>query len=94
MARPGAVMDMTITRFVRCDGEGDLKAFCDVLLGEEILIKGIRIVSGRKGPFISMPRQCSKAGKWYDSVVLLSREAKAALNQAVLEAFHTEELNA
>ena len=82
-------MDVRITRFVRFANEGSLKAFCDVAIERLILIKGIRVVEGREGPFISMPRQQSKNGKWYDSAVLLTRELKCELARVVLDAYHT-----
>ncbi len=80
-------MDIRVIRFVRSDTDGALKAFCDVSLGNRVLIKGIRIVEGRTGPFISMPRQQSKTGKWYDSIVPLCPDLRARLHQTVLDAY-------
>lgn len=82
-------MSLMITRFVRFENEGALKAFCDVALGNQLLIKGIRVVEGRHGPFISMPRQQGKEGKWYDSVVPLNKDLRMELARLVLEAYHT-----
>ena len=48
-------MDFTVTRFVKFSGQGSLKAFCDIAVGDLFLIKGVRVVEGRTGPFISMP---------------------------------------
>ena len=81
-------MHFAITRLVTFDGQSSLRAFCDVAVGDRLLIKGIRIVQGRNGPFVSMPRQQSKNGKWYDSVVPLSKETRAELIRVVLDAFH------
>ncbi len=83
-------MAITITRFVTFENEGALKAFCDVSVANLVLIKGIRVVIGKNGPFISMPRQQSKNGKWYDSVVPLSPDVKQQLHRVVLETFHTK----
>ncbi len=80
-------MQLTVTRFVKYGGEGALKAFCDVAIGDVVLIKGVRIIEGRTGHFVSMPRQQSKDGKWYDSVVPLKRETKLELCKIVLNAF-------
>ena len=76
-----------VTRFVRYDGGGTLKAFCDVILGDHCLIRGVRIIDGKEGLFVSLPRQLGRSGKWYDSVVLMSKEAKEALTEAVLRAY-------
>ena len=78
---------VTITRFVKSESDGPLKAFCDVAVGELILIRGIRIVRGRDGHFVSMPRQLSKAGRWYESIVPLTKEMKAKIQRTVLDAF-------
>jgi stage V sporulation protein G len=80
-------MAFTITRFVLFENEGALKAFCDVCIDGRFLIKGIRVVEGRTGPFISMPRQQNKDGKWFDSVVPLTKEAKTELSFLVLNAY-------
>lgn len=80
--------DLTITRFVKYESEGALKAFCDVMFDSHILIKGIRVIEGRQGPFVSMPRQRNKAGKWYDSVVPLTCETRRELTKTILEAYH------
>ena len=81
-------MEFKITRFITCESNGSLKAFCDVAAGERLLIRGIRVVQGRKGPFVSMPRQQSRNGKWYDSVVPVSKHVRAELSRIVLEAFY------
>ena len=83
-------MDVTVKRMVRFEGDGTLKAFCDIAVGEQFLIKGLRVVDGRNGVFVSMPRQQGKNGKWFDSVSAISKEAKKVLDQVVLEAYEQE----
>jgi stage V sporulation protein G len=80
-------MELTITRFVRADGEGALRAFCDISIGGLVLVKGIRVVEGREGLFISMPRQQNKLGKWYDSVVPLCPDLRDRMTRVVLDAY-------
>lgn len=82
-------MKVDITRFVRSETDGALKAFCDVSVGGMMLIKGIRVVEGRTGPFISMPRQQNKLGKWYDSVVPLCPNVKKNIYEAVMQAYRS-----
>jgi stage V sporulation protein G len=71
-----------------------LKAFCDIAIGDWLLIRGIRVIDGKDGLFVSMPRQQSGNGKWYDSVVLRSQTVRQAIAQAVLAEFHREVTNA
>ena len=83
-------MDFTITRFVLFDGEGPLKAFCDVAVRDLLLIKGVRVIEGKKGLFVSMPRQQSKDGTWYDSVVPLAKEMRMEISRLVLDTFERQ----
>ena len=83
---------LSVERMVRFDGEGSLKAFCDLAIGEMLLVKGLRVIEGKKGLFVSMPRQQGKDGKWYESVVALTKEAKDEISKVALEAYRQESL--
>ena len=78
---------LRLTRFVRFENEGSLQAFCDVMIGETLLIKGIRVVEGRTGPFVTMPRQQSKNGKWHETVIFLNAEIRCEVSRLVLESY-------
>ena len=82
---------LSVKRLIRFDGGGSVKAYCDLSIGDAFLVKGLRVVEGKNGLFVSMPRQKGKDTKWYDSVVALTKEAKEAVGQVVLEAYETEE---
>ena len=83
--------NFAVTRFVPFKNQGALKAFCDIAVEDLLLIKGVRIVEGKRGPFVSMPRQLSRNGKWYDSVVPLSKETRVRLIELVLETYKARE---
>lgn len=84
--------ELSVKRMVRFDGEGSLKAFCDLAIGEMLLVKGLRVVEGKNGLFVSMPRQQGKDGKWYDIVAMLTKEVGAEVTRVVLEAYKQEEI--
>lgn len=84
---PTVTTDVEVARMVRFENEGSLKAFCDLEIGKQFLIKGLRVVEGRNGLFVSMPRQQGKDTKWYDSVMLLTKETKNEVNRVVLDAY-------
>ena len=84
------VGDLQVKRLVKFEGEGSLKAYCDLAVGDSFLIKGLRVVEGKNGLFVSMPRQQSKGGKWFDSVATLTKETKIEVERLVLAAY-TEE---
>ncbi len=79
--------ELRVARLVKFDGEGSLRAFCDVSVADSFLIKGLRVVEGKNGLFVSMPRQQGRDGKYYDQVVALTKDAKQAADRVVLEAY-------
>ena len=81
------MLDIEIANIYRLEGSGPLKAFCDIIVSGIVLIKGIRIVEGRKGLFVRMPAKTGKDGKWYDSIRPMSKEIREALNEIVIKAF-------
>jgi stage V sporulation protein G len=78
--------DLKVVRLHRFDGETKLKAFVDVSIGD-FVIKGLRIVKGQKGLFLSMPQEKSKDGKYYNSFYASTKEAKENLAEVVLSAY-------
>ena len=82
--------ELAVKRVIRPGGSGSIKAFCDVAVGEAFLIKGVRVVDGKKGLFVSMPRQQGKDTKWYDVVMPLTDAMKGELNRVVLEAYQQD----
>lgn len=82
------MVDVVITNIYRLEGEGTLKAFCDIIVSDSLIISGIRIVEGRKGLFVSMPSKQGKDGKWYESIRPVNREVRDALNDMVIKAFN------
>ena len=81
--------ELAVKRLVKFEGDGSLKAYCDLAIGDQFLVKGLRVVQGKNGLFVSMPREQGKDQKWYDNVVLLTDKAKTDVNRVVLEAYHT-----
>jgi stage V sporulation protein G len=78
---------MEVTRIHKLEGTGPTKAFVDLAIEDAFIIKGIRIVEGKDGMFVSMPREEGKDGKWYHVVVPLKREIKDQIEKIVLEAY-------
>ena len=82
-----ATGELEVKRLVKYDGGSSLKAYCDLAVNNQFLIKGLRVVEGKSGLFVSMPRQQGKDSKWYDSVVALDKEVRNAVGRVVLEAY-------
>jgi len=74
------------------DEERNLKAFADIEINGSLLIKGIQVVHGKKGLFVSMPRQKGKDNKWYETVRTITPEAKEHIASVVLSAYQGDEV--
>ena len=80
-------LKLEVSRLHKLDGKSSTKAFCDLSVLDSIVIKGLRVVEGEKGLFVSMPREEGKDGKWYNTVIPLKREIKDEIERLVLEAY-------
>ena len=80
-------LKLTVTRIHKLEGDGATKAFCDMSVMDSLVINGLRVVEGKDGLFVSMPREAGKDGKWYNTVIPLSREIKDEIEKVVLEAY-------
>ena len=83
-------VEVTVKRINKLDGTGTLKAFCDVTVAESFVIKGLRVVEGKNGVFVSMPQERGKDGNWYDTVIPLTKEARQQVSETVLSAYQSE----
>ncbi len=81
---------ITVKRINRMDGTRNLKAFCDLEVAETFLIKGVRVVEGKNGLFVSMPQEQGKDGNWYDTVFPLTKEARKQVSEVVLTAYQAK----
>lgn len=82
-----AELKIEVSRIHKLDGTGATKAFCDISVSDSLVINGLRVVEGREGLFVSMPREEGKDGKWYNTVIPLTREVKDEIEKIVLEAY-------
>ena len=67
-----------------------LKAFVDVSVNDALLIKGLRIVDGKTGLFVSMPQEQGRDRRWYDLVRCLDDDIQALITQKVIDAYQSE----
>ena len=80
-------LKLQVSRIHKLDGSGATKAFCDISILGSLVINGLRVVEGKDGLFVSMPREEGKDGKWYNTVIPLKREVKDQIERIVLEAY-------
>lgn len=85
-----AVLEVEVVDIRKIVGDGSLKAFADVKIGESLVIKGFSVMNGKNGVFVSVPRKPSRDGKWFDQLTLLSDELKHEFEDKILEAYDRE----
>ena len=83
-------LDVEVSDVRKIVGEGTLKAFADVKVGGTLIIKGFRVVQGKRGVFVSMPQRAGKDGKWFDTITPVTEDFREELEQKVLEAYDQE----
>jgi stage V sporulation protein G len=69
---------------------GSLKAFADVVVNDQMVIRGIRILEGKKGLFVDTIKEQGKDGKWYDQVSFTNELTWQAMADAVLTHYHKQ----
>lgn len=74
-----------VEKMYRLPDAGSLKAFADVSVNDALVIRGLRIIEGKKGIFVSLPKEQGKDNKWYDQVTCTSAEVFDKLSLAVME---------
>ena len=80
-------LKLDVSRLHKLEGSGPTKAFCDLSILGSLVINGLRVVEGKDGLFVSMPREAGKDGKWYNTVIPLNRDVKDEIEKVVLEAY-------
>ena len=77
-----------IEQIHKIEGEGVTKAFVDILILDTFIVKGLRIVKGTDGLFVSFPQEQGRDGKWYDTFYPITKEIRKGLEQLILEEYN------
>lgn len=77
---------LQVVRLYRFEGDSKVKAFADISVGD-FIVKGLKIVQGKKGLFLSMPQERSKDGKWYSTFFPATKDALKELADLVIAAY-------
>lgn len=82
-----STLEFKVIRVHRLPENGRMKAFVDMAVSDQLLLKGLRIVDGKNGLFVSMPQEKGKDNRWYNSVDCLSDETRKEISAVVLSAY-------
>lgn len=83
-------LEVQVQRMYRFETDRPLKAFADIVVNDALLIKGVRVMEGNNGLFVSMPREQAKDNKWYDTIRCLTQEVRDRITAEVLAAYREE----
>ena len=70
------------------NGNSKTKAFIDLELDDTLVIKGLTLVEGKDGLFLSFPSTKGKYGKYYNSVYSLDKEWTQLLQDACVKKYN------
>ena len=69
-------------------GSSKTKAFIDLALDGTLVIKGLTLVEGKEGLFLSFPSAKGKNGKYYNSVYSMDKEWLKQLQDACIKKYN------
>lgn len=70
------------------NGNSKTKAFIDLELDETLVIKGLTLVEGNDGLFLSFPSKKGKDGNYYNSVYSLDKEWSNLLQDSCVKKYN------
>ncbi len=83
-------LEIKIAKIHRLPEGSRLKAFVDVSVNDALLIKGLRVVDGKAGLFVTMPQEQGRDKRWYDLVRCLNEDIQAQMTEKIIDAYQSE----
>ncbi|OGC90480.1 MAG: septation protein SpoVG [candidate division Zixibacteria bacterium RBG_16_53_22] len=82
-------MEITEVR-ITLRGEDKLRGFANVTFDHAFVVRGLKIICGNKGLFISMPSRRRPDGTYQDVAHPINIEMRKRLENAIIEAYQLE----
>lgn len=82
-------MKITEVRISLCN-EDRLKAFANVTFDDEFVVRGLKIIEGRNGLFVSMPSRRRSNGTYQDIAHPITSDMRARLESEVISTYEAE----
>lgn len=79
-------MEITEVRITLRD-EPKLKAFANITFENSFVVRGLKVIDGKKGLFISMPSRRAKDGSYRDIAHPINNEMRQTIEKIVLEKY-------
>lgn len=82
-------MDITEVR-ISIRNEEKLKAFASITFDDCFVVRGLKVINGSEGYFVSMPSRKHKDGTYHDIAHPINNEMRKTIEDKVLDAFEQE----
>lgn len=70
------------------EGSSKTKAFIDLCLDKTLVLKGMTLVEGSHGLFLSFPSSKTKDGKYYNSIYSMDKDFTGQLEDACIKKYN------
>ena len=82
--------DLDVRVYPLKEPQGNLLAMIRDISYREAVTRGLRVMDGKNGLFVSMPQAKNGKGEWRDICYPISKEVREALNGAVIHGYHEQ----
>lgn len=84
-------MDVKITEVrITVRNEEKLKAFASITFDDSFVVRGLKVINGSQGYFVSMPSRKRKDGSYQDIAHPINNEMRKEIEDKVLDTFEKE----
>lgn len=83
-------MEITKVEVIKIRRKGNLIGVANVVIGNHIILRGIKIINGERGRFIAMPARLDERfikPRYQEHFHPINQEARNKLTDAILEAY-------
>lgn len=82
-------LNISHVRIKKFEDKGNFKAYVDLTIANSFMIKGLRIIEGGEGLFLTMPSKKNKDGEGYTDIAHpISKEIKEEIEALVFEEYN------
>ena len=80
-------MEITEVRITPRNDDGRLKAFANITFDDCFVVRGLKIITGNEGLFVSMPSRKRGDGTYQDIAHPIDNDMRSAIEEAILDAY-------
>lgn len=86
-------MNIKIYRIKKFEGQSATKAFIDLIVDDDIILKGFKLLEGRAGLFLGVPREKGKEGNYFDNIRFVKNKTKDEIEKLAIDTYNNLQQN-